>query len=145
MDKWKENLLSQLTTRGKEQVTHMLQRDDTKYDKIKDALLSRHVTTYAAAAEAFFSANNGEMYKIELQVARDKIARWADIMIKGVETRHDICERMAMGALRSNIVLELKTYLDFSKPTTKPEFDALAEQWVKSQPFKRSMYKESGG
>ena len=47
------------------------------------------------------------------------MARWVDIMIEGAEIRQDICERMAMGVLRSNIVPELKTYLDFLKANHK--------------------------
>jgi len=144
-NKWKENLLSQLTLRAKEQVIQLLEREDTDYNEIKEALLSRHITTYAAAAEAFFSANKGEIYTLDLQLAGDKLTRWANKMIDGAETRQDICERMAMGALRAYMIPELKTYLDLTKPTTKPEFEALAEQWVKSQLYKRSMYKQQGG
>ena len=43
------------------------------------------------------------------------------------------------------MVPELRTYLCLSKPTTKPEFDALTEQWLNSQPYKRPIYKVLGG
>ena len=65
-------------------------------------------------------------------------------MMKGAETDRNKKERIAMGALRSYMVPELKSYMDLSKPTNKPEFDALTEQWVRSQPFRRSMYKTTG-
>ena len=40
------------------------------------------------------------------------------------------------------MVPELKTYLDLSKLTSRPEFKALADQWVKTQSYKRSMFKQ---
>ena len=116
-----------------------------EYDEIKEALLNRHVTTYAAAAEAFFSTDKGVIYNMEGQLAGYKMARWVTKMMDGAETTQDKAERVAMGALRANMVLELKMYLDLAKPTTKPEFDAVIDQWVKAQPYKRSVYKQQSG
>ena len=144
VDKWKQHLLSQLTLQAKEQVIGLLEDDDTDYDDIKKALLNRHVMTYAAAAEAFFTADKGELLNIPVQQAGDKLIRWIDKMMEGAETDRNKKERIAMGALRSYMVPELKSYMDLSKPTNKPEFDALTEQWVRSQPFRRSMYKTTG-
>ena len=82
---------------------------------------------------------------MEVQLAGDKMARWVTKMMEGAETTQDKAERIAMGALRANMVPELKMYLDLAKPTTKPEFDAVIDQWVKAQPYKRSVYKQQSG
>ena len=75
VDKWKQHLLSQLTLQAKEQVIGLLEDDDTDYDDIKQALLNRHVMTYAAAAKAFFTADKGELLNTPVQQAGDKLIR----------------------------------------------------------------------
>ena len=79
---------------------------------------------------------------MEVQLAGNKMARWVTKMMEGAETTQDEAEWVAMGALRANMVPELKMYLDVAKPTTKPEFDAVIDQWVKAQPYKRFVYKQ---
>ena len=63
----RKNLLSQLTLRAKEQIIHLLERDDNDYEEIKEALLSRHITTYASVADTFITGNKGEIYNIDVQ------------------------------------------------------------------------------
>ena len=122
----------------------LLDDDDSEYDDIKQALLGRQVMTFASAAEAFFSADNKELLKETLQHSGDKMIRWLEKMTEGAETDRVKFERITMRALRSYMVPELKNYMDLSKPASRPEFEALAEQWVKSQTYKRSMFKQSG-
>ena len=107
--------------------------------------MNRHVTTYAAAAEEFYSADKGDIYIIHVQLAGDKMTRWALKMMEGADTNQHRAERMTMGALRSGMVPELKTYLNLAKPATKPEFNTVVDQWVKAQPYKSSVYREQGG
>ena len=56
-----------------------------------------------------------------------------------------IFDRLAMGAIRSHMIPDLKTYMDLAKPTDRQQFHAMIEQWDKSQPVKRHMYKPMGG
>ena len=49
----------------------LLENDDTEYEDIKQALLGRHVMTYAAAAEALFSADKGELLNGQIQQVGD--------------------------------------------------------------------------
>ena len=79
-DKWKQHLLSQLTLQAKEQLIGLLEYEDSDYDDIKQALLGRHTMTFAAAAEAFFTADKGEILNIPVQQAGDKLIRWLDKM-----------------------------------------------------------------
>jgi len=72
--------------------------------------------------------------------------RWPEKLTEGAETDRAKFERITMGAgaLRSYMVPELKNYMDLFKPASRPDFEALAEQWVKSQTYKHSMFKQSG-
>jgi len=60
--------------------------------------------------------------------------------MEGAETEEVRLERVVIGNLRAHMVPELKTYIDLAKPNNKPEFDALVEERVMSQPYKRSIY-----
>ena len=43
------------------------------------------------------------------------------------------------------MVPELKNYVDLAKPNSRTEFEGQMVQWVRSQPFKKSMYRTTGG
>ena len=61
-------MLTQLTVKAREPVVSLLQDDLIDYDDAKDALLSRHIMSHAAAAEAFYSLDNRQL--LEVPVAR---------------------------------------------------------------------------
>ena len=75
-DRWKQYLLSQLTVKRKEQVIYLIEEDDSEYEDIKQALPNRKTTTFAAAAEAFFTADKGQLLNLQLQGMGDKLAMW---------------------------------------------------------------------
>ena len=75
----------------------------TLYEDIKEALLSRHIITFAAAVEAVFTGDRGEIYTMNIQLEGDKMSRWARKMLEGADTKQEISDRIAMGALRSNM------------------------------------------
>ena len=108
------------------------------YEEVKQAILGRRVMSHAAATEAFFSHNNKELLAIPVTQAVTKMKRWLKKMEQGAESEDVRRERVVMGSLRSQMVPELKTYLDLSKPQNGPELEALVEQWTISQPYKRS-------
>ena len=144
-DKWKQHLLSQLTLQVKQQVIGLLEDEDSDYDVIKQALLGRHTMTFTAAAEAFFTADKGEILNLPTQQVGDKLVRWLEKIAEGADADREKYDKIAMGAIRSFIVPELKNYNDLAKPTNRAEFDALTEQWVRSKPFRKSMYRMMGG
>ena len=86
--------------------------------------------TNAAAVEAFFSYDK-DILTLPLDKATVKMKRWLNKMQEGAETEDLKNKRVVMGSLRANMVPELKTYLDVSKPANCPEFIARVEQWVR--------------
>ena len=68
-------------------------------------------------------------------------------MEEGAESENIRREKVVMGSLRSNMLPELRTYLDHTKPANCPEFVAQVEEWVRSQPYRKSIYtyRSSGG
>ena len=123
----------------------MLEDEISDFDDIKRALLGCTAMTFAAAAEAVFTADKGEILNIPSRQAGDKLVRWIEKMAEGTETNRQIFDRIAMGVIKSHTVLELKTYIVLAKPTDRQEFHAMIEQWVRSQPVKKPMYKTMGG
>ena len=54
-------------------------------------------------------------------------------------------DRIVMGAMRSHMVPDLKMYIDLAKLTNRTELEGLMTQWVQSQPYKRNMFRSTGG
>ena len=140
-DRWKQYLLSQLTVKTKEQVISLIEDDDLDYEVIKQALLNRHTTTFAAAAEAFFTADKGQLLSLQPQEMGDKLARWIGKMGEGTTTMRQLCDRIVMEAMRSHMVPDLKMYIDLAKPTNRTELEGLMVQWRQSQLYKRNMFR----
>ena len=140
-DRWKQYLLSQLTIKTKEQVIALLEDNNSDYEVIKQALLSRNITTFAAAAEAFFTADKNQLLSLQPQQMGDKLLRWATKMSEGTTTIREALERVVMGAVRSHMVPDLKMYVDLAKPTNRTEQEGLMVQWSQSQTYKRNMFR----
>ena len=66
-DKWKRHLHSQLTLEAKQKVMYLMQDPDASYDDIRAALMGCSAMTFAATAEAIFSADKGNMTKLTLR------------------------------------------------------------------------------
>ena len=143
-EKWKQSLLSQLTLDVNEKVIHLLEDEDSQYDEIKTALLGSANMTFAAAAECVFTADMGALTHMPIRQAGNKLTRWVHKMTEGTETRREVIDRMVVGFLRSMMVTDLKTYIDLTNKTDKQEYIMLAEQWEKSQSYKRNMFKSVG-
>ena len=111
-DKWKQHLLSQLTLDAKERVVDLLEDEASEYDDIKRALLGCTTMTFAAAAEAVFTADEGNLLNIPSRQAGDKLVSWLQKMTEGMETNRQFCDRVAMGVIRSHMDPDLKTYMD---------------------------------
>ena len=111
-DKWKQHLLSQLTLEAKERVVDLLEDETSDFDDIKGTLLGYTTMTFAAAAEAFFTADKGNLLTLPTRQAGDKLVRWLEKMAERTETNRQIFDRLAMGAIRSHMIPDLKTYMD---------------------------------
>ena len=138
--KWKHHMLTQLTVPAKEPIVALLDDEHVEYEEVKEALLSRKITSHAAAAEAYYSFNNRELLNLPLTQVFLKLKRWVVKMEEGAGTEDLRREKYVMGHVRSQLVPELKMLLDISKPQTAAEFEALVEQWSMSQPSKRPIY-----
>ena len=143
-EKWKQSLLSQLTLDAKEKVIHLLEDEDSQYDEIKAALLGSTSMTFAAAAECVFMTDKGALTHMPIRQTGDKLTRWVHKMTEGTETRREVIDTMVVGFLRSMMVPDLKIYMDLTNKTDKQEYIMLAEQWEKSQSYKRNMFKSVG-
>ena len=144
-DKWKQHLLSQLTLEAKQRVGDLLEDDTSEYDEIKTALLGCTTMTFAAAAEAVFTADKGNLLNLPTRQADDKLVRWLEKMTEGTDTNQQFCDGIAMGVLKSHMVPDLKQYMDLTKTIDRQEFHATIDQWDRSQPVKRNKYKLLGG
>ena len=138
--KWKHHMLTQLTVAAKEPIVALLDDDLAGYEAVKDALLSRKITSHATAAEAYYSFNNRELLNLPLTQVVIKLKRWLIKMEEHAETEDLRREKYIMGHIRSQLVPDLKIFLDISKPKTAAEFEALVEQWSLSQPTTRPIY-----
>ena len=106
-DKWKQYLLSQLTLDAKEMVVHLLEDETSEYDDIKRALIGCTTMTFAAAAEAVFTADKGNLLALPSRQAGEKLVRWLEKMTEGAETNRQIYDRIAMGIIRSHMIPDL--------------------------------------
>ena len=111
-DKWKQHLLSQLTLEAKELVVDLLVDETSDFNDIKGALLGCTTMTFAAAAEACFTADKGNLLTLPTRQAGDKLVRWLENMAEGTAINRQIFDRLAMGAIRSHMIPDLKTYMD---------------------------------
>ena len=74
----------------------LLEDNASDNEDIKQSLLGRNTMTFATAAEAFFTADRGEVLNLQPQQTGDNLVRWVEKMIEGAETDRQKCDRMAM-------------------------------------------------
>ena len=128
-----------MTLEAKQRVVDLLEDDTSEYDEIKIALLGCTTMTFAAAAEAVFTADKGNLLNLPTRQAGDKLGRWLEKVTEGTATNRQFCNRIAMGVLMSHMVPDLKQYMDLTKTTDRQEFHATIDQWDRSQPVKRNL------
>ena len=75
----------------------------------------------------------------------DKMVRWVRKLVQESETMNEATDAVAVAAMRYLMVPELKTYIDMSKAVDKQQFLITAEEWDRSQPEKKHMFKQQGG
>ena len=107
-DKWKSFIHSQLTLNAKQKVIHLLQQPDATYDEIRAGLMGSSSMTFAATAEAIFTADKGKIQQLPGRQAVEKINRWIDKLIEGTTTLKEAGERFTVGVARSLLTPELK-------------------------------------
>ena len=144
-NKWKQYLHSQLTLEGKQKVMHLLQDRDSQYEEISAVLMGCASMTFAATAEAIFTADKGKLLQLPLRQATDKMKRWVNKMLEESETVRQAADKVTVGVMRSFMVPELKTYLDTSNATDEHNFLMTTEEWERSQPDKRNLFRHTSG
>ena len=65
--KWKRHLHSQLMLDAKQKVMHLMEDPDASYDDIRAALMEFSAMTFAATAEAIFTADKGKITPLTLR------------------------------------------------------------------------------
>ena len=101
--------------------------------------------TFAVTAEEVFTGDKGNFLNLPTRLAGDKLVKWLEKMTEGTDTNKQFCNRVAMGVFRSHMVPDLKQYMDITKTTDWQEFHATIDQWDRSQPVKRNLYKHLVG
>ena len=122
-----------------------MEDDDSSYEDIKAALLGSSAMAFSAAAESFFTADKGTIQQLPIRQMGDKLVRYCEKMTEVAETVRQAVDKVTVGMLRVLMVPELKNYMDLTKSTDRQEYQRLAEQWEKSQPYRRSMFKQTSG
>ena len=112
---------------AKEPIVELLDDDMVGYEEVKEVLLSRKITSHAAVAEAYYSFNNRELFSLPLTQVFLKLKRWINKMGEGATTEKLRIERYIMVHVGSQLVPELKVFLDVSKPQNAAEFESLVE------------------
>ena len=144
-DKWKRYLHSQLTLESKQKVMHLLQEPESTYDEIRAALMGCAAMTFAAAAEAIFSADKGKLVHLPVRQVVDKVRQWLGKLTQEAETIAETLDCVTVGVTRSLMIPELKTHVDMSKATELQPFLRVVEEWDRNQQDKKSMFKQTGG
>ena len=141
--KWKTYLHSQLTLKTKQKVIHLLKDVTSSYEDIKEALMGCAAMTFRAASEAFYSADRGKLSHLPLREAAEKLRRWAGKISQESEDIDQALDYMTLGALRSMMVPDLKAYIDISKQNELQPFLRTAEEWERSQPQSKPVFKQN--
>ena len=129
-------MLTQLMVKAKEPIVGLLEDDTADFDDVKEALLNRNIMSHEAAAEAYYSLDNKELLNLPMTQAFSKLDRWLVKMGDEAETETLRRGKYAMGLMKSQLVPDLKLFIDMSKPQTTIEFEALVQQWSMSQTVK---------
>ena len=127
--KWKHHMLTQLKVQAKEPIIALLEDDLAGYEEVKEALLSMKATSHEEVAEAYYSFNNRELLILLLTQVVVKLKKWFAKIEDGAGTQDLRREKCIMRHIRSQLVPELKMFIDISKPQTVAEFEAFVEQW----------------
>ena len=89
---------------------------------MKEALVSRKVTSHAAAAEAYYTFNNRELFDLPLTKIFTKLRRWMIKMEDEATTTEQRRDKHLMGHVRFQLTPDLKLFVDISKSKTAAEF-----------------------
>ena len=101
--------------------------------------------TFTATVEAIFTGDNGKLVQLPLRAAMDKVCRWVTKLVGDAETIRETIDRVLVAVIRSFMIPEAKTYVSISKATKKQEFLMMAEEWKRSHPEIRQVFKHQTG
>ena len=97
--------------------------------------------TFTATVEAIFTGDNGKLVQLPLRAAMDKVCRWVTKLVGDAETIRETIDRVLVAVIRSFMIPEAKTYVSISKAMKKQEFLMMAEEWKRSHPEIRQVFK----
>ena len=82
--------------------------------------------------------------KPTLRQLADKVKRWLDKLAQEAETVDKAMEKVAVAYLRSKMIPEVKNYLDLTEANTMPRYLMKIEEWERSNPHKKNLYRLEG-
>ena len=140
-EEWRQYIHSQVTVEAKEKIMHLLIDEEAIYDDIRAGLLVCSAMSFAATAEALFGPMRGEADKLKLRPLASKVKRWAQKLLQEAETLTEDAEKISVGYIRAKLHPDLKNYMDLSKASNIPRYLIKVEEWERSHPEVRSIFK----
>ena len=106
---WKKCLHSQLTLNAKYKILHLLQKPDSTYEELRDALMGCAEMTFSTAAEVFFTGDRGNIAQLTPRQAAEKMRRWVGKLTQETNDKAEALDYITVAAVRGWMVADLKT------------------------------------